>query len=127
VGVTGVQKVIRGRSNGAERLFYADVECFVDLGPQEKGAHVALNQFTFSFSIVILTMVVLGGMGSIWGVVVGAIIVSAINTWLLPRVLHDVPGKMGLEFDPSEISAGDKRPEEADAIDDLRAPIATRA
>jgi branched-chain amino acid transport system permease protein len=64
------------------------------------------NQFTFSFSIFILTMVVLGGMGSIWGVVVGAVILSAINNWLLPRVLHDLPGKVGLEFDLSEISAG---------------------
>jgi branched-chain amino acid transport system permease protein len=64
------------------------------------------NQFTFSFSIFILTMVVLGGMGSIWGVVVGAVILSAINNWLLPRVLHDLPGKVGLDFDLSEISAG---------------------
>jgi branched-chain amino acid transport system permease protein len=64
------------------------------------------NQFTFSFSIFILTMVVLGGLGSIWGVVVGAIILSAINNYLLPRVLYDVPGKVGLEFDLSEISSG---------------------
>jgi branched-chain amino acid transport system permease protein len=64
------------------------------------------NQFTFSFSIFILTMVVLGGMGSIWGVVVGAIIVSTINNYLLPRVLYDVPSKVGLDFDLSEISAG---------------------
>jgi branched-chain amino acid transport system permease protein len=64
------------------------------------------EQLTFSFSIFILTMVVLGGMGSIWGVVVGAIVLSAINNWLLPRVLHDLPGKVGLDFDLSEISAG---------------------
>jgi branched-chain amino acid transport system permease protein len=64
------------------------------------------NQFTFSFSIFILTMVVLGGIGSIWGVVVGAIILSAINNYLLPQVLHDVPSKVGLDFDLSEISAG---------------------
>jgi branched-chain amino acid transport system permease protein len=67
---------------------------------------IAANQFTFSFSIFILTMVVLGGMGSIWGVVVGAVILSAINNWLLPRILHDLPGKVGLDFDLSEISAG---------------------
>src|SRR5918911_5741127 len=41
VGVTGVEKVIRGRSNGAERLFYAELECFVDLGPRQKGAHMS--------------------------------------------------------------------------------------
>ena len=67
---------------------------------------ISASQFTFSFSIFILTMVVLGGMGSIWGVVVGAVILSAINNWLLPRVLHDVPSKVGLDFDLSEISAG---------------------
>jgi branched-chain amino acid transport system permease protein len=64
------------------------------------------DQFTFSFSIFILAMVVLGGLGSIWGVVLGAILLSAINNWLLPRVLHDAPGSVGLDFDLSEISSG---------------------
>ncbi|HEX8073671.1 MAG TPA: GTP cyclohydrolase MptA [Thermoleophilaceae bacterium] len=41
VGVTGVRKVIRIRSNGAEQLFYAELECFVDLGPTQKGAHMS--------------------------------------------------------------------------------------
>ena len=64
------------------------------------------GQFTFSFSIFILAMVVLGGLGSIWGAVLGAIILSGINSYLLPRVLYDVPGKVGLDFDLSEISSG---------------------
>jgi branched-chain amino acid transport system permease protein len=64
------------------------------------------NQFTFSFSIFILAMVVVGGLGSIWGVVVGAIILSGINNYLLPRVLYDVPGKVGLDFDLAQISSG---------------------
>jgi branched-chain amino acid transport system permease protein len=64
------------------------------------------HQFTFSFSIFILAMVVLGGLGSIWGVVIGAITLSAINNYLLPRVLYDVPGTIGLDFDLSEISSG---------------------
>jgi branched-chain amino acid transport system permease protein len=64
------------------------------------------TQFTFSFSIFILAMVVVGGLGSIWGVVVGAIILSAVNNYLLPRVLYDVPSKIGLDFDLSEISSG---------------------
>ena len=51
-------------------------------------------------------MVVLGGLGSIWGVVVGAITLSAINSYLLPRVLYDVPSHLGLDFDLSEISSG---------------------
>jgi branched-chain amino acid transport system permease protein len=64
------------------------------------------SQFTFSFSIFILAMVVLGGLGSIWGVVIGAIILSAVNHYLLPRVLYDVPGIVGLDFDLAQIASG---------------------
>ncbi len=41
VGVTGVEKVIRVRQNGIEQLFSAELECFVDLGPRQKGAHMS--------------------------------------------------------------------------------------
>src|ERR1700761_887818 len=41
VGVTGVEKVIRIRQNGAEQLFSARFECVVDLGPAQKGAHMS--------------------------------------------------------------------------------------
>jgi GTP cyclohydrolase IV len=41
VGVTGVEKVIRIRQDGAEQLFSARIECFVDLGPHQKGAHMS--------------------------------------------------------------------------------------
>src|SRR5687768_5972969 len=41
VGVTGVEKVIRIRANGEEQLFWAKLECFVDLGPAQKGAHMS--------------------------------------------------------------------------------------
>jgi GTP cyclohydrolase IV len=41
VGVTGVEKVVRVSSNGSEQLFYAELECFVDLGPEQKGAHMS--------------------------------------------------------------------------------------
>jgi GTP cyclohydrolase IV len=41
VGVTGVEKVIRIRQNGGEQLFHAGLECFVDLGPRQKGAHMS--------------------------------------------------------------------------------------
>src|SRR4051812_31407238 len=42
VGVTGVQKVIRIRAGQHdEQLFYAELECFVDLGPEQKGAHMS--------------------------------------------------------------------------------------
>ena len=41
VGVTGVEKVIRIRASGGEQLYYAELECFVDLGPEQKGAHMS--------------------------------------------------------------------------------------
>src|SRR6185295_9784766 len=41
VGVTNVEKVIRIRDNGAEQLFSARLDCFVDLGPHQKGAHMS--------------------------------------------------------------------------------------
>src|SRR3954469_4241534 len=40
VGVTNVEKVIRIRSNGREQLYSARLDCFVDLGPRQKGAHM---------------------------------------------------------------------------------------
>src|SRR5918992_6075042 len=41
VGVTGVSKVIRIGGGEAEQLFYAELDCFVDLGPTQKGAHMS--------------------------------------------------------------------------------------
>jgi GTP cyclohydrolase IV len=41
VGVTNVEKVIRIRANGTEQLFSARLDCFVDLGPHQKGAHMS--------------------------------------------------------------------------------------
>ena len=64
------------------------------------------SQFTFSFSILILAMVVLGGLGSIWGVVVGAIVLSVFNNYLLPKVLYDVPSAVGLDINLSQIASG---------------------
>jgi GTP cyclohydrolase IV len=41
VGVTGVEKVIRVKTDGTENLFYAEFECFVDLNPQQAGVHMS--------------------------------------------------------------------------------------
>ncbi len=41
VGVTGVEKVIRIGPPGEEQLYSARLECFVDLGPRQKGAHMS--------------------------------------------------------------------------------------
>jgi len=67
---------------------------------------VNADQFQFSFSIFVLAMVILGGLGSIWGVVIGAITLSFINNRLIPDVLNGVPSKIGLNFDLTELSFG---------------------
>ncbi len=41
VGVTNVEKVVRIGANGTERLYWAKLDCFVDLGPLQKGAHMS--------------------------------------------------------------------------------------
>jgi GTP cyclohydrolase I/GTP cyclohydrolase-4 len=41
VGVTGVEKVVRIGASGRERLYWAKFDCFVDLGPRQKGAHMS--------------------------------------------------------------------------------------
>jgi GTP cyclohydrolase IV len=51
VGVTGVEKVVRIRSNGDEQLFFAELECFVDLGPKQKGAHMSRFEETVNEAI----------------------------------------------------------------------------
>jgi branched-chain amino acid transport system permease protein len=51
-------------------------------------------------------MVILGGLGSVWGVVVGAISLSFINTLLIPDVLNPIPRQLGLEFDLTQLSFG---------------------
>jgi branched-chain amino acid transport system permease protein len=47
---------------------------------------VNADQFEFSFSILILAMVILGGIGSIWGVVLGAVVLTMINTYIINDV-----------------------------------------
>jgi GTP cyclohydrolase I/GTP cyclohydrolase-4 len=41
VGVTNVEKVVRIGRPGEEQLFMAKLDCFVDLGPKQKGAHMS--------------------------------------------------------------------------------------
>src|SRR6185503_18406240 len=41
VGVTGVEKIIRVSANGTEALYHADLECAVDLNPQQAGVHMS--------------------------------------------------------------------------------------
>jgi branched-chain amino acid transport system permease protein len=56
------------------------------------------NQFQFSFSILVLSMIILGGLGSVWGVVIGALALTFIDR-KLPDLLDplDIPGTLGLK------------------------------
>ena len=72
---------------------------------------VNANQFQFGFSIFILAMVILGGLGSIWGVVIGAVLLAFVNNRLIPDVLDqgfvgDKLRDIGLNFSFTEISFG---------------------
>jgi branched-chain amino acid transport system permease protein len=67
---------------------------------------VNARQFHFSFSIFLLSMIVVGGLGSIGGVVLGAVALSLIDRYLLPDVLHSLPSRVGLDFDLAAISSG---------------------
>jgi GTP cyclohydrolase I/GTP cyclohydrolase-4 len=60
VGVTNVEKVIRIGPRGAEQLYHARLDCFVDLGPQQKGAHMSRFEEVIN---EVIGAVVLGGGG----------------------------------------------------------------
>ena len=67
---------------------------------------VNADQFAFSFSIFVLAMIIVGGLGSIWGALLGALLLSYINYYLIPDVLNPLPGKFGLNFNLTDLSFG---------------------
>ena len=70
---------------------------------------VNADQFQFSFSIFVLAMVILGGLGNIWGVVLGAVALSFVNTYLIPDVLNDVPAQVRPRLRPHRAELRDLR------------------
>jgi branched-chain amino acid transport system permease protein len=66
---------------------------------------VNVDQFEFGFSVFILCMVIIGGMGNLSGVILGAIFLSLVNRDLLPQ-LNSYPEKIGLNFDVTSINFG---------------------
>ncbi|MEA2449362.1 MAG: branched-chain amino acid transport system permease protein [Thermoleophilaceae bacterium] len=66
------------------------------------------TQFKFSFSIFVLAMVILGGLGSIWGTVIGAVILTYIDRQFIPGTLDsiDIQGKLGLNFSFNDLGFG---------------------
>jgi branched-chain amino acid transport system permease protein len=72
---------------------------------------VNANLFQFGFSIFILAMIILGGLGSIWGVVLGAVALSFVNSRLIPDVLdgssvQNLLSSLGLDFTFSSVAFG---------------------
>jgi branched-chain amino acid transport system permease protein len=66
---------------------------------------VNVDQFEFGFSVFILAMVIIGGMGNIWGVILGAILLSLVNRYVL-KEFNSIPDKLGLDFDVTSINFG---------------------
>ena len=64
---------------------------------------VNASQFEFSFSIFVLAMIILGGLGSIWGVALGAIVLTFVNRYLIPDVLNPI-AKDTFNFDLTQLS-----------------------
>jgi branched-chain amino acid transport system permease protein len=67
---------------------------------------VNAGQFQFGFSIFILAMVIIGGLGSIWGAVAGGLALGYINNYLIPDVLNTIPAKLGFNFQLTEVEFG---------------------
>ena len=99
-------------------LAYATGASFGGMSGAFLGAYfttVNAGQFAFSFSIFVLAMIIVGGLGSIWGAVLGALLLSYINYYLIPDVLNGLPGTFGLELQP-----------DAAVVRDLRLPARDR-
>jgi len=67
---------------------------------------VNAGQFQFGFSIFILAMVIIGGLGSIWGAVTGGLLLGYINNWLIPDVLNNLPSAFGFGFQLTQVEFG---------------------
>jgi branched-chain amino acid transport system permease protein len=90
-------------------LAYATGAAFGGVSGAFLGAYnntVNADQFNFGFSIFVLAMVIVGGLGSIWGAVLGGLLLSYINYYLIPDVLNSVPSSLGLSFNLTDLSFG---------------------
>jgi branched-chain amino acid transport system permease protein len=57
------------------------------------------DPFTFAVSITLLAMVVLGGMGNVWGVLLGALAISWFNSTGLPQIGNTFNSTFGTSID----------------------------
>jgi branched-chain amino acid transport system permease protein len=61
--------------------------------------------FYFNISVFLLCMVILGGMGSIWGVILGGMILGYLNVEGLAKIGSEL-NEAGVEFDPTKYQFG---------------------
>jgi branched-chain amino acid transport system permease protein len=59
---------------------------------------VLADRFNFSISIILLAMVVLGGMGNVWGVMVGALLLAWFNSTGLPNFVGEFQSGISSTF-----------------------------
>ncbi len=64
------------------------------------------DQFAFGFSILIVAMVIIGGIGSIWGAIAGGLVLGYLNNYFIPNVFNTLPAKLGLSFNLTDINFG---------------------
>ena len=62
------------------------------------------NQFPFSFSILVLAAIILGGLGSIWGTMLGAVILTIVDRYLLDEFKDFT--FLGTSFQTAEMKFG---------------------
>jgi branched-chain amino acid transport system permease protein len=63
------------------------------------------SQFHFNISIFLLCMVILGGMGSVWGVIVGGMVLGYLNVEGLATIGTKIQNA-GIDFEPSKYQFG---------------------
>ena len=61
--------------------------------------------FYFNISVFLLCMVILGGMGSVWGVLLGGMILGYLNVEGLATIGSKV-NEAGIDFDPTKYQFG---------------------
>ena len=59
---------------------------------------VSPDQFGFNVSVAVLSMLVLGGMGNIPGVIVGSLVISSLDRFILPQLTNFMHG-FGVQID----------------------------
>src|SRR5256714_8354027 len=73
--------------------------------------YIGPDQFDFSISIMLLAMLILGGIGNIWGVMFGAIVLGAFNLILVDGAggwLRALSQALGMPF-IAQIPVGDSK------------------